>query len=138
MPLPILPAIAIGARGANPGTGPSPGRLGASFGGGGRVLIAGVVVADAGFEGGGFVVWGAGRLGVAFGAEAWVDDGGGALWAPPKSSAQETKSVLTNIILPIATAALRIQLARLGPIVIYPQDYVGTLKLIAKIPLTNS
>jgi len=30
--------------------------FGASFGGGGRVLIAGVVVADAGFEGGGFVV----------------------------------------------------------------------------------
>jgi len=101
-------------------------------------LIAGVVVADAGFEGGGLVVWGAGRLGIAFGAEAWVADGGGELWALPKSSTQETKSVLTNFILPIATAALRIQLARLDPIIIYPQDYVHTLKLIAKIPLTNS
>jgi hypothetical protein len=69
MPLPILPAIAIGALGANPGTAPPPGPLGASFGGGGRVLIAGVVVADAGFDGGGFVVWGAGGLGVALGAE---------------------------------------------------------------------
>jgi hypothetical protein len=97
--------IAIGARGANPGTAPSPGRFGASFGGGGSVLTAGVVVADAGFDGGGLVVFGAGRVGVAFGADAWVDGGGGAPLAPPRSSAQETRNVRTNIILQLRLAS---------------------------------
>ena len=75
-------------------------------------MIAGVVVADAGFEGGGFVVWGAGRLGIAFGAEAWVDDGGGLLWAPLRSSAQDTRSELTSIIFANCLDDLRTQLAR--------------------------
>jgi hypothetical protein len=113
MPLPILAAIAMGALGAKAPPGPSPGRFGARFGGGGSVLIEAVVVAAAGLDGGGLVVRGAGATGVAFGDEAWVAGGCGLLWAPPRSSAQETKSVVTNIFLINCANDVRIQLARL-------------------------
>jgi hypothetical protein len=104
--------------------------VGAIFGGGGRVLMETVVVA-AGFDGGGLVVCGAGWLGVAFGDEAWVAGFCGLLWALPKSSAQETKSVLRNIILTNSALATLRECALYAEIVItiYPQEYIDTLRL---------